>query len=122
MEQEADSELKRTRWLAVSGLVGAVLASSCCVAPLVLLTLGISGAWIGGLTALAPYQGYFTVVAVACLASGFWLVYWKPNKAYDTDSYCASPTSDRVIKTALWFATVLIGIAITVNWWTPLLN
>ena len=108
--------------LAVGGLAGALLASTCCVAPLVLLTLGISGAWIGNLTALAPYQGYFTAGTLILLATGFWIVYWKPRKACAKGTYCANPASDRIIKIALWSATALIGIALTVDWWTPLLT
>ena len=41
---------------ATLGLAGAFLASACCIVPLVLVTLGISGAWIGNLTALEPYK------------------------------------------------------------------
>ena len=37
----------------------AIIGSLCCVAPLVLLTLGISGAWISQLTALEPYRPIF---------------------------------------------------------------
>jgi len=41
--------------LAAGGLA-AILASTCCLGPLVLITLGFSGAWIGNLTALEPYR------------------------------------------------------------------
>ena len=63
------------RLTAIGGILGAIAASSCCIAPLVLFSLGISGAWIGKLTALAPYQPYFIVVTLACLGYGYWLVY-----------------------------------------------
>ena len=53
----------RKGWLAAGGVVGAFLASACCIGPLVLLTLGISGAWIGNLTALEPYKPIFAVIA-----------------------------------------------------------
>ena len=43
---------------ATGGLIGAVLASTCCLGPFVLLLLGVSGAWISHLTALAPYQPF----------------------------------------------------------------
>ena len=43
-------------WLATGGILGALLASSCCIVPLVLISLGVSGAWIGNLTALEPYK------------------------------------------------------------------
>jgi mercuric ion transport protein len=58
----------------IGGIVGAVASSACCIAPLVLFSLGISGAWIGNLTALAPYQPYFIVATLACLGYGYWLV------------------------------------------------
>lgn len=52
--------------LAVGGLA-AVLASTCCLGPLVLVTLGFSGAWIGNLTALEPYRPIFIGVALVAL-------------------------------------------------------
>ena len=121
-QQQFDRDTRGKGLLAIGGLAGALLASTCCVAPLVLLTLGISGAWIGNLTALAPYQGYFTVGTLMMLVAGFWIVYWKPRKACAEGTYCASSASDRIIKIALWAATVVIGIALTVDWWTPLLT
>ena len=107
--------------LATGGLVGAVLAASCCIAPLALLTLGVSGAWIGNLTALAPYQPIFLVATFGFLGAGFWKIYSKPKVACEDGSYCASPTSDRVVKTALWVATTLVMAAIAVNVLLPIL-
>ena len=100
------------RLLAVGGILAAVAAASCCVVPFALFTLGISGAWIGNLTALEPYQPVFAAVAVACLGSGFYLVYRKPKIACAEGSYCASPSSNRVAKIGLWTATVLVIIAV----------
>lgn len=59
MEQQPNSDSGRRRLLAAGGLVGALLASSCCIVPLVLLTLGVSGAWIGNLTGLGTLSGLF---------------------------------------------------------------
>ena len=47
------SEKSKSGVLAVGGLA-AVLASTCCLGPLVLLALGFSGAWIGNLAKLEP--------------------------------------------------------------------
>jgi len=109
----------RKRLVAAGGLIGAILASSCCIAPLLLLTLGVSGAWMGNLTGLAPYQGYFIAATLVFLGAGYWYVYFKPKKACEDDSYCASPQSDRVIKVALWVATVLVVLALSVNLIVP---
>lgn len=63
MEKEADQKLGGVRLLAATALVSAIAASSCCVLPLLFVSVGISGAWIGSLTALAPYQPIFLAVA-----------------------------------------------------------
>jgi mercuric ion transport protein len=110
-----NSDEGRKGLIAAGGVIGAVLASSCCIAPLLLITLGVSGAWMGSLTVLAPYQGYFIAATLVFLGAGFWYVYWKPRKTCNDGSYCASPTSDRVIKFALWFATALVALALGVN-------
>jgi len=109
----------RKSLIAAGGVIGAILASSCCIAPLLLLTLGVSGAWIGNLTALAPYQNYFLVATLGFLGAGFRYVYWKPKAACAEGTYCASPASDRVTKFALWLATALVALALGVNYILP---
>src|SRR3546814_16397700 len=47
---------RKARLAATGGVLGAIAALSCCIMPLALFALGISGAWIANLTALAPYQ------------------------------------------------------------------
>jgi len=117
---EPSDDGKKKSFAAAGGVLGAVLASTCCIGPLLLVTLGISGAWIGNLTALEPYQPVFVTATLGFLGFGFWQVYIKPKKACAAGSYCASPNSDRVVKTALWVATVLIIIALTLDYWAPL--
>ena len=110
---------KRKGWFAAGGVLGAVLASTCCIAPLVLLMLGISGAWIGTLTALEPYKPYFAGVALVFIGLGFRQVYFKAKPACVDGSYCAKPQSGLITKTALWIATVLVVLALTIEWWAP---
>jgi mercuric ion transport protein len=67
----ADAAAGRTQKLvAVGGVLAAIAASSCCIVPLLLFSLGVSGAWIGNLTRLAPYQPIFVVVTLGCLGCG----------------------------------------------------
>ena len=108
-----------TRWLAIGGIFGAVLASSCCIVPLLLALVGVSGAWIGTLTKLEPYRPYFAIATVGMIAAGFWHVYFKPKPACEEGSYCARPASSRLTKTVLWTATVIVLLAITIGWWAP---
>ena len=109
----------RDGWLAAGGVIGAILASTCCVVPLVLVMLGVSGAWIGNLTMLEPYKSLFTAVALVFVGLGFWHVYFRPKRECADDSYCARPRSSIITKSALWIATILIAAALTINWWAP---
>lgn len=107
--------------LAAGGLLAALGASSCCILPLVLLSLGASGAWIGNLTALAPYQPYFVAAALAFLAFGFWRVYRRPAAVCAEGSACATPRSTRLTKIGLWATAVLVLAAVTFPYTAPLL-
>jgi len=101
---------KSSSFLAVGGILGAIGASSCCVIPLVVFSLGLGGAWMGNLIALAPYQPYFITFAIACLGAGFYFVYRKPKAA--CGDACEQPDSRVVTKIMLCSAAVLLIAAI----------
>lgn len=110
----------RERFWATGGAFGALLASSCCIAPLVLVTLGISGAWIGNLTALEPYKWAFIAAAAVFLGLGFRHVYFRKAVPCEDGTYCARHDANLIVKSALWLATVLVAASATVDWWAPL--
>src|ERR1700730_3423514 len=110
--QHDDPAIGAMRLTAIGGILGAIAASSCCIAPLVLFSLGISGAWIGNLTALAPYQPYFIAATLACLGYGYWLVYRRQNIACAEGEVCARPLPNQLVKMGLVLATVLVAGAI----------
>jgi mercuric ion transport protein len=112
---------KRQAWFAAGGLLGAVAASSCCILPVVLFSLGASGAWLGNLTALSPYQPIFIAITLGLLGSGFWLAYRRPKAACDGPSACARPASGRIVKLTLWGATLLVAAAIAFPYVAPTL-
>jgi mercuric ion transport protein len=105
-------ELGRQRLAAAGGILAALGAASCCVVPFALFILGVSGAWIGNLTALEPYQPVFAAIAAVCLGYGFYLVYRRPKTACADGSHCASPSSSRLAKIGLWTALVLVLVAV----------
>ena len=107
--------------VAAGGVLGALAASSCCLLPLALFGLGASGAWIGTLSALMPYQPIFVVITAGFLVGGFWMVYRKPRADCAEGSYCARPVSTRIVKSALWSATVLVVAAAGFPYVAPLL-
>jgi mercuric ion transport protein len=109
----------RARLIAAGSILGALAASSCCILPLALFSLGISGAWIANFTALAPYKPYFAAGTLALLGYGYYLVYVNPKQAC-ADGSCARPLPNRVIKASLWIATVLVAAAVAFDYIAPL--
>jgi mercuric ion transport protein len=112
---------KNSGLFAWGSVLGAVTASSCCILPLVLFSLGAGGVWIGNLTALAPYQPIFVAVTLAFLGAGYWRVYRRPKFACAEDAACARPLPNRVVKGALWGSTVLVLAAIAFPYVAPIL-
>ena len=120
MEKEADQKIGGVRLLAATALVSAIAASSCCVLPLLFVSVGISGAWIGSFTALAPYQPIFLAVAGASIAAGFWSVYRRRQVACAGPD-CGTPLSQRLTKSALWAGLVVLIVAGSAEWWARFL-
>jgi mercuric ion transport protein len=112
---------RRQSLMAAGGLLGALAASSCCVLPLALFGLGVSGAWIGNFTRLASYQPYFIAATLAFLGYGYWLVYRSSTRACADGEACARPLPNRLIKTSLILATILVVAALGLDFIAPLI-
>jgi mercuric ion transport protein len=110
-----------TTLMAAGGLLGALAASSCCILPVVLFSLGISGAWIGNFTQLAPYQPYFLAATTVLLGTGYWLVHRASKAACVAGKVCARPLPNRLVKSVLVVATVLVLAALGFDLLAPLL-
>lgn len=82
------SEPQNGRGALFAGGLAAILASTCCLGPLVLVALGFSGAWIGNLTALEPFRPIF--IAAALVAMFFaWRRIYRQAPACKPGEVCA---------------------------------
>ena len=95
-----------------AGGVAAILASTCCLGPLVLVSLGISGAWIGNLTALEPYRPIFIGAALIALFFAARSIF-RPAQACHPGEVCAMPRTRSVYKFMFWICATLVVVAIT---------
>ena len=107
--------------MAVGGLIGALAASSCCILPVLLFSLGIGGAWIANFTQLAPYKPYVLAATIALLGSGYWLVHRASARACADDAACARPLPTRIVRTVLIAATALAIAAFAFDYVAPYL-
>jgi mercuric ion transport protein len=116
------TDIRRQQRLVVAGgLLGALAASSCCILPLTLFGLGVSGAWIGNFTRLAPYQPWFIAATVTFLGYGYWMVYRSSRRACAGGEACARPLPNRIVKVGLILATILVAAALGFDFIAPLL-
>jgi mercuric ion transport protein len=112
-------ESKPGRGSLLAGGVAALLASACCLGPLVLVVLGFSGAWIGNLTALEPYRPWFLAAALVAMVFA-WRQLYRPARACEPGDVCAAPRVHGAYKAAFWFVALLIAIAAVFPYVLPL--
>ncbi|MEX2327202.1 MAG: mercuric ion transporter MerT [Pseudomonadales bacterium] len=113
------SKLKSGRGPLAVGGIAALLASACCLGPLVLIVLGVSGAWIGNLTALEPYRPLF--VGVALVAMFFaWRRIFRPAEQCQPGEVCAVPRVRVAYKVIFWMVSMLVLIALVFPYVLPL--
>ena len=91
----------------VAGVLAGIGASVCCVGPLVLLALGVSGAWIGNLTALEPYRPFFIGLTLLFLGLAFRKLYVVPQVCAP-GTLCADPKTSRRQRLTFWTVALLV--------------
>ncbi len=96
--------------LFVGGLA-AVLASTCCLGPLLLVALGLSGAWIGNLTRLEPYRPFFIAAALVALFFAGRRIF-RPAQACGPGEVCAVPRTRQIYKLVFGIVSALVLIAL----------
>ncbi|MCI0349277.1 MAG: cation transporter [Acidobacteriales bacterium] len=88
-------------------LAGAVLASVCCIGPLVLAGLGVGA--VAAAQSFAPYRPLFLAVTVVFLGLGFYFAYRKPKQAACEGEVCEAPRVARWGRPLLWIATAIVA-------------
>ncbi|MGQ0503557.1 MAG: mercuric transporter MerT family protein [Panacagrimonas sp.] len=91
----------------LASVAAAIGASVCCVGPLVLLTLGISGSWIGNLTAMEPYRPIFIGLTLVFLGLAFRQLYLVPQVCVP-GTPCADPNTVKRQRLIFWIVGVLL--------------
>ena len=108
----AVNEIERTgrspKWTLAGAVAAAAGASVCCLGPLLLLALGVSGAWIGNLTAMEKYRPIWMALTLVFLGLAFRRVYRKPGEEACASGTTCPPNAGRRNKLLLWIVTALV--------------
>lgn len=108
---------RRSLW---AGIAAALAASVCCVGPLVLLALGVSGAWIAQLTAFEPIRPVFIGITVLLLSLAFYKLYIEPRACAPTKA-CAAPSVLRRQRALFWWVAVFVLALLAFPWYAQFL-
>ena len=119
MDTTQDQPVTAGRGALATGGLAAILASSCCLGPLLLVSLGFSGAWIGNLTQLEPYRPIFIGVALLAMFFAYRRIF-RPQATCDPGAVCARPFTRRTYKTWFWIVAVLVLVALAFPYVLPL--
>ena len=103
----------------VASVLAAIGASLCCVGPLVLLTLGIGGAWIANLTALEPLRPWFIAATLLFLGLALRRLYLQPQVC-EPGAACAEPIVLERQRLIFWVITLALLALLSVPWLAPL--
>lgn len=104
----------------LAGAAAAVGASACCAGPLLLVLLGVGGAWGSRLVALEPYQPYFIAAALAFFGFAYYRLYMTPARNCAPGDACAVPETRMRQKTVFWVVSVLALVLMSTPLYAPL--
>lgn len=102
---------KEGRGALFAGGLAAILASACCLGPLVLVGLGFSGAWIGNLTVLEPYRPLFIGGALIAMYFAYRRIF-RPVQDCKPGEVCAIPQVRTSYKFIFWVVALLVLVAL----------
>lgn len=116
-----EGQKPRTESVALTiGGIAALLVGACCVGPLVLISVGLGGAWLANLTALDPYRPVFVVISVFALAFA-WRRIHRPVTECMPGDVCAVPAVKRGYKIGFGVVIILLVVMFAFPYVAPLL-
>jgi mercuric ion transport protein len=103
----------------IAGAFATIGASACCVGPLVLLSLGIGGAWVANLRMLEPWRPLFIGMTIVFLVLAFRKLYMVPA-ACAPGAACAVPAARKRQRLIFWLVAVPLILLLAFPWYAPL--
>ena len=97
----------------------AIGASACCAGPLILVILGVGGAWGSRLIALEPLQPYFVALALLFFGFAFYRLY-RSKEACAPDEVCAVPVVRRRQRVIFWVVSAFAAALMAFPLYAPL--
>lgn len=112
-----------TRWATpgslLAGAAAAIGASACCAGPLLLVILGVGGAWGTRLVALEPLQPYLVATALLFFGVAFYRLY-RTQETCAPGETCAVPVVRRRQRLIFWVVAAVAAPLMAFPLYAPL--
>lgn len=107
----------------IGGGLAALAASACCLGPLVLVSVGVGGAWVSTLTKLEPFRPLFIGLALLCMVLAYRRIYRAPAAEHCAPgSTCGLPQTNLRNRLLFWGVSLLVGVALAYPYFVTLLE
>ena len=103
-----------------AGVLAALGATACCFGPLLLVTLGLGGAWVSSLRALEAYQPVFAALTLAFIGFAFYRLYLQPRRCAP-DEVCAVPAVQKRQRFVFWLVVAIVVAMFAFPLYAPLI-
>lgn len=110
---------KKLPWLGISTALAAIAASVCCVGPLLLLSLGIGGAWMSVLTSMESVRPPFILLTLVLVGLGYRKLYVLPDSC-EAGTVCALPEEKHKQRIIFWIGSALALLLLAFPWYAPI--
>jgi copper chaperone CopZ len=101
--------MEKTQLTAVGSVLAAVVASLCCIGPVVVALIGVGS--IGAFAAFESLRPYLIGVTALLLGFAFYLTYRKREVKCE-DGTCKMESAGKWNKLSVWLATVIAAVAL----------
>lgn len=120
----AESKKSAITAASAGGLIAALLASVCCIGPVVLAALGVGvgatgflAGTAGFLKGLLPYRPLFIGLTALLISLSFYLAYRKPKTVCTPEGTCRPHGAPGSKRTLLWvIAAVAVALVLAPYW------
>ena len=103
----------------IASVLAAIGATACCFGPLLLVTLGLGGAWVSSLRALEPYQPVFALLTLAFIGFAFYRLYIQPRQCAPGEA-CAIPGVLKRQRIIFWLVVVVVAAMFAFPLYAPI--
>ena len=103
----------------LAGLLAALGATACCFGPLLLVTLGLGGAWVSSFRTLEPYQPVFAILTLVCVGFAFYRLYVFPRQCAPGD-VCAIPAVLKRQRIIFWLVVLIVAAMFSFPLFAPI--